>query len=330
MTSQIQPLVPIKLPVASFFPGAGKAQVYGYTMGHHLQDYVPKLEADYVYRREFVREYISWHNNPGELGFMIVGPTGSGKTTGVLAINHHLNVPTILVQCHRDMSLIELKGTMCFVTDKVSGQTVTKHVDGPLTMAFKYGMTLILDENNALDPGTNIGFNETVRGNTLFIEATGELVKRHPMFRIVCTGNDWGRGDAEARLAGINQQNSAYLNRWWKFKMDYPSAGEEKRILKMKAPHMPEALCDGMVDIAQAIRPTIRGVGENDKAAQLDIDFSTRTIIEWADKAFRFSGAKNPVQYALDIVLLRSCDPAEKEAIERTCRDTLGESYSRD
>jgi cobaltochelatase CobS len=320
-------LTPVKKPVAEFFPQAGNAQILGYMPNHPYQSFVPQGEAGYIHRREFIREYVSWHNQPGEMGLMIVGPTGSGKTTAVLAVNHRLNIPTILVACHRDMSLIELKGTMQFVTDPDTKQSITKFVYGPIAMAFKFGFTLILDENNLLDPGVNAGLNEVVRGKTMLIEQTGELIHRHPMFRIIATGNDWGRGDAEVRLAGINQQNSAFLNRWWKFQMSYPTPEEERAILLKKKPKLPTDLIDGMVDIAQTIRPTIRGVASDDTAAKLDVDFSTRTVIEWADKTLRFNKAPNPVQYALDITLLRSCDKAERETIERVCRDRLGDSY---
>jgi cobaltochelatase CobS len=326
MTNQ-QNFQPIHRSVSDFFPKANSAKVLGYNAGHEYQSYVPTEEPGYVHRHQFVREYVSWHNKPGELGMMIVGPTGSGKTTGLLSINHHLNIPTIIVSCHRDMSLIELKGTMQFVTDPQTQQSVTKYVYGPVAMAFKYGFSLVIDENNLLDPGVNAGLNEVIRGKTLFIEQTGELIDRHPMFRMIATGNDWGRGDAEIRLAGINQQNSAYLNRWWKFEMNYPSVEEEASILKNKQPNLPDQLKDGMVKIADMIRPSIRGVGKDDMAAQLDVDFSTRTLIEWADKTMRFNKASNPVQYALEIVLLRSCDKAERETIERTCKDVLGEAY---
>ena len=291
-----QNIQPTKIPVSNFYPPAQGQMAIGYQAGHAMQSYVPGAEQGYLFRREFVREYISWHNQPGELGMMIVGPTGSGKTTAVLAINHHLNIPTILVPCHRDMTLLELKGTMQFVTDPDTQQSITKLVYGPVAKAFKYGMTLILDENNLLDPGVNAGLNEIIRGNTLLIENTGEIIKRHPMFRIIATGNDWGRGDFEIRHAGIHQQNSAFLNRWWKFQMNYPGVDDEKEILSLKMPKLPEQIRNGMVDVAQAIRPIIRGVGDDAKAAQLDMDFSTRTLVEWADKTLRFHKAPKPGQ----------------------------------
>lgn len=313
--------------ISEFFPPAGDASILSYESGHDFEHLVPEEEAGYVLRHGFVREYSSWHNNPGEMGFMIVGPTGSGKTTAVLAINHHLNIPTIVVSCHRDMTLLELKGSMAFVTDETTNQTVTQFKLGTLAMAFKHGFAVIMDENNMLEPDVNAGINEIVRGKTMLIEQTGEVIKRHPMFRIIATGNDWGRGDAEMRLAGVKMQNSAYLNRWWKFNMPYPDASIEEAILEGKHPNLPDVVRKGMVSVASLIRQSILGIGDDTKA-NLDVDFSTRTLLEWADKSLRFAKAPNPLQYSLEIVLLRSCDATEREVIERACHDKLGESYA--
>ena len=327
MNAIANPTVPTatEVPMA-FFATKPDLTMLGYKPGHPLQRYVPAEEVGYIHRQDFIREYRSWHNNPGEFGMMIVGPTGSGKSTAVLAVNHHLNIPTILVSCHRDMSLLELKGTMQFVTDPDTKQTVTKHVLGPVALAFKFGFTLIMDEQNVLDPGVNAGLNETIRGNTMIIEATGEIIQRHPMFRYVATGNDWGRGDAEMRLAGINQQNAAYLNRFWKFEMSYPDADTELAILQAKYPKFPTDILQRMVAVANAVRPCIRGIGPAETAS-LDVDFSTRTLLFWVDVAQRFSQAPNPIAYALDVSLLRACNGIEREVIERACGDKLGDIF---
>jgi cobaltochelatase CobS len=324
-----QTFKPILRPVSEVLQGAGnKATVLGYEDGHAFMSFVPKPEVGYVHSRAFLREYLNWHNDPGEMGFMVVGPTGCGKSTAILAVNSHYNIPTLLVSCHRDMTINDLQGTMQFVTDKETKQSVTKFVLGPLARAFKYGFTVILDENNMLDPDVNAGLNEVVRGKTMLIEQTGELIHRHPMFRIIASANDWGRGDGEMRQAGQKLQNSAYLNRYWKFKMNYPIAEEEKKILESKLPDLPEDIRNGMVDVANMIRPTIRGVGDDPKMTKLDLDFSTRTVIEWADKTLRFGAvAPNPVKYALEIVLLRVATTVEKTTIERACRDKLGRLY---
>ena len=309
-----------------FIAGMKPLQMLGYKHGHEYQAAVPKADPSYILRKDFLREYRSWHNNCGEEGFMIVGPTGSGKSTAPLAINALLNIPTLLVPCHRDMTLLELKGNMQFVTDPMTNQTVTKYVLGPLARAFKYGLSIIMDEQNLLDPGVLTGFNEIIRGNTMLIEQTGEIIQRHPMFRYIATGNDWGRGDGEMRYAGINFQNTSNLQRFWKFSMGYPEAAVEEVILATKYPVLLEPIVKGMVSIANAVRSVTAGVG-NTKEASLEVDFSTRTLLSWADKTIRFQKAGNALALGLDICLLRACDEVERQAINQICKDKLGDAF---
>jgi cobaltochelatase CobS len=319
---------PIPLSVFYKHPGADKVTMLGYEKGHQFQKFVPEEEDGYVHVHDFIREYRSWHDNPGEMGFMIVGPTGCGKTTSVLAVNAKLNIPTLIVNCHGDMSMYELKGSMQFVTDPNSNQSVMKYKLGPLALAFKYGFTVVLDEFNLQDPDLNAGLNEIVRGKVLYIEQTGEIIKRHPMFRIIASGNDWGRGDGESRNVGMKMQNAAFLNRWWKFKATYPNSDVEEEILATKLPKLNKELIAGMVKVANFIRPAIRGVGNDEASTVLDVDFSTRTLIEWGDKSLRFYKTKNPLKNGLEIVLLRGCNRDECEVIERACLDVLGNDYN--
>jgi cobaltochelatase CobS len=314
---------PILNNVGTIFPEFNGMQIKGYEPGHKFQHYVPKEEEGYVFRRDFLREYISWHNSHADdMGFMIVGPAGSGKTSAVKAINHHFNIPTIHIGFHRDTSLLELKGGMQFATDPNTKQTVTRYVYGPLTMAFKYGFTLILGENNTADPAVNNGLNDIVRGNVLTIEATGETIKRHPDFRAIADGNGWGRGDDELRYAGTVQQNSAYLDRWWKHTMSYPEPEVEREIIKSQCPALNDILLEGIVRVTERIRPLIRGVSKDPKAS-LDIEFSTRMLVFWARIMQDFPTAPYPMKYALEIVLLRALNDTERQVIVKACADTL-------
>lgn len=307
-------------------PGFPSLAFLGYDEGHPCQDLVPEAEGNYQHRKDLIREYRSWHNDPGEFGFAVVGPTGSGKSTSILALNAMLNIPTLVVQCDRDTSS-ELKSTMQFAADPDSGQTTSMIVLGSVARAFKYGFTVILEEAMYMDPGVLGGLNETVRGKTMIIEATGEVIKRHPMFRLVMTGNDWGRGDGALRLAGLQQQNAAFLNRFWKFGLGYPEATTETEIIKAKVPSLPDRVVELMVEVASRLREVIVGVAADSARATLDVDFSTRTLLLWAEATRRMNGAPHPVQYGLEIACLRSCDPQEKEIIERCCRDVMGDAY---
>ena len=300
----------------------------GYQQNHALQKDVPQKIEGYVFDRRFLREYRSWHNSPGERGFFIVGPTGCGKTTTIEAVNALINIPTLKVSCHPSMDVLDLKGQLIFKQIEGTPFPVSEYVYGPLARAFKYGYTLIMDENNLLQAGVNAGLNEVIRGDRLLIEQTGEVIHRHPMFRYIATGNDWGRGLGETRFGGLQEQNAAFLNRFWKFQVGYPTPEVEAQIIANRYPVLTKDISESMIKVANFIRPMICGVGDEGKAT-LEIDFSTRTLLDWVDTTLRFQGSENPLQYALEIVLLAMLSKNEKEIVERACQDIFGELYSK-
>jgi cobaltochelatase CobS len=221
------------------------------------------------------------------------------------------------------MDLLDLMGSMNLTSVEGVHLPVSKHCYGPVSQAFKFGYTLIMDEQNLLDPGVACALNEVVRGDTLLIEATGEVIHRHPMFRYAATSNDWGRGHGETRFAGTNDQNAAFLNRFWKFAAGYPTQETEVKIITSKVPAIPEQMASAMVKVANFIRPQISGVGDG---GSLDFDFSTRTLLQWSDMTVRFTNPENPkpALYALEITLLNMLDNEEKEVVIRACKDCFG------
>ena len=113
---------------------------------------------------------------------------------------------------------------------------------------------------------------------------------------------------------------------------NYPSVDEEVAILNAKFPGSPDSvkgIFEGMASVASRLRQVIVGVAKGDDAdrATLDVDFSTRTLLNWADGMMRFAKAGNPVQYGLEIALLRSCSASEKQVIERACMDVMCNMY---
>lgn len=48
--------------------------------------YIPSVMAGFVHRREFLREVLAFLNSPDGDALFVTGPTGSGKTSGILQI----------------------------------------------------------------------------------------------------------------------------------------------------------------------------------------------------------------------------------------------------
>ncbi|MFB6262835.1 MAG: AAA family ATPase, partial [Bradymonadaceae bacterium] len=75
-----------------------------------------------------------------QLGVLLKGPTGCGKTRFVEHMAWRLERPLVTVACHDDLSATDLTGRYLVQ----SGDTVWR--DGPLTRAVRHGAICYLDE----------------------------------------------------------------------------------------------------------------------------------------------------------------------------------------
>lgn len=300
--------------------------VKGYPKGHKYMKYVPKKEEDQVLEKVFLIKYMSFHNNPGDWGFAVVGPTGCGKTTSIREVNHHLNIPTLTYTGDEETERSDLVGQMKLLTNPKTGQAETRFQFGILLKAYKLGFTFILEEFNLVPQETLKSLNELIRSDQYIVPETGELVKKNPMFRMVIVGNDWGRGFGNLREAG-GSVSSSFLDRFMKHNMGYLSAEEETEIVARKLPNQGVVVAEKMVEVANIIRPMLVGIGKDESEASLDLDFSTRTLVGWADMLNRFSNADNPIKVALETILLESCAEHEKIVIHEIARNVFGSSY---
>lgn len=86
---------------------------------------------------------------------------------------------------------------------------------GPLAAAMRFGHVLVLNEVDLADAGELAGLNDVLEGRPLVLaENAGEIIRPHPMFRVICTANSCGNGDDSGRYAGVQQQNLAFLDRF--------------------------------------------------------------------------------------------------------------------
>jgi cobaltochelatase CobS len=87
-----------------------------------------------------------------------------------------------------------------------------------------------------------------------------------------------GRGDESGLYTGTNVLNASHLDRWnVVYSVGYPEPGQEAAIVREKAPELPPALVEGMVNLARDVR---KAVAEE----QLYTTFSTRRLLAFARK----------------------------------------------
>lgn len=263
--------------------------------------HTPVLEPDYLFHHA-MRELVVWFMTPSD-PLYVFGPTGSGKSSLIRQVAAKLNYPVFDITGHGRLEFSDLTGHLTVENGSMRFQ------HGPLALAMKYGGLFLLNEIDLLDPSTAAGLNGVLDGAPLCLpENGGEIITPHPMFRFVATANTNGGSDESGLYQGTLRQNLAFMDRFWLCEIGYPDADAETKLLERLAPALPETLRRGMVDFANEIRRLFMGEGDSQQPGEsIEITFSTRTLIRWADLTQRFQPLARqgvqPVIHALDRAL---------------------------
>ena len=114
-------------------------------------------------------------------------------------------------------------------------------------------------------------------------------------------------GDSTDMYQGVQRQNAAFLDRFTLCEMGYPDGAIEQNLLRRRFPTLPEDLCDKMVEYANEVRRLFMGEATDTLANTIEITFSTRSLLRWADLTKRFQPLARqgiqPIAYALDRAL---------------------------
>src|SRR5690554_4867967 len=208
-----------------------KLTVEGFADGGH-----PKIpvKREYVFRREPLRDVLAFLSHPHGDGLYVTGPTGSGKTSLITQVAARLNWPVHAVTCHGRLELGDLIGQFTLINGSM------QFVHGPLSQSVRDGHVLILNEIDLMDPSELAGLNDIVEGQPLVIPQNGgEVIRPHPKFRLIATGNSAGSGDRNGLYQGVLRQNLAFMDRFRILEIGYPEPELEDTVLAKTVPAMP-------------------------------------------------------------------------------------------
>ena len=282
---------------------------------------VPVAHENYVFRREVLRDLLGFLRKPNSDALFITGPTGSGKTSAVLETCARLNWPVQSRTLNARFEFAQLTGHFTFVAAAAGEAPQMRFQYGPLAVAMKHGHVLVLNEIDLADAGELAGLNDILEGRPLVLaENAGEIIRPHPMFRVICTANSCGNGDNSGRYAGVQQQNLAFLDRFRFLEVPYQDASVEEELLTKLAPAMKPVL-GGMVQLANEVRKLFT-------EGRLSLTLSTRTLVRWAQIAQDFRNSPNSLEYGLQRALLIRAEPEESQAIVGLCRTVFGDAWS--
>jgi len=192
------------------------------------------------------------------LPVMVKGPTGCGKSRFVEHMAWKLGKPLITVSCNEDITAADLVGR--YLLD----ENGTKWVDGPLTLAARYGAICYLDEIVEARQDTMVVIHAlTDHRRELPLDKKGELVKAHPDFQLVISYNP----GYQSMMKDLKQSTK---QRFCAMDFDYPEKEKETEIL-MKEAGIDQEMASKLVEIGEAAR-NLKGHG-------LDEGISTRLMV---------------------------------------------------
>lgn len=273
----------------------------------YLRGMIPPIDPLYQFRREIIRDIYYWWTS-GEDVLLLWGPTGAGKTSAFEQWCAHLGVPMFGLKGHRDFREHEAFGHM----DLVAGNT--EFVPGSMTLAAQYGLPVIFNEYDRIQPGKAIVFNDVFEGRAFPVPGNhSQVVVPQPGFRPVITANTNLVEDPSGNYATAASHDISLLERLYGVQVGYPEreteasmlvkvlAGFDDQLLsywfdqegikvstttgiKTGAAISRDEFINGLIDVAHKIRAQSKDGGSTSDAA-LERTMSTRILRKWAKHA---------------------------------------------
>ncbi len=188
--------------------------------------------------KEKVKRWLSLH-----YPVHLIGPTGCGKTILALQVAKELGRPVVWINGDESITTTDLIGGYSqvettsirdkYVHNVFKDKDILKAdwVDNPLTLACKYGYTLIYNEfSRSKAAANNVLLSIFSEGVLELPTQFGEerYIKVHPDFRVLFTSNS-------LEYAGVHRAQDALLDRMVGIFMDYYDEETETKIIASQA-----------------------------------------------------------------------------------------------
>ena len=271
-----------------------------------LRAAIPPIDPYYQFRKDLVRDIRYWWlTGEGDV-LLLWGPTGSGKTSVFEQWCARLGIPLFMAKGHRRFEPMEAFGQF------VGGENgTTPWVDGPVTLAARYGLPCIINEYDRIAADRTIVFNDVFEGRSFPIPGkSGEVVTPQPGFRVAITANTNLVEDLSGNYGTANTHDISILERIVALHVGYPSDDTEAKLLEKELEQFSDDLLSywfdqegikistpqgmkegsainrgefiqGLLEVAKKIRAQSKDGGNTSDSA-LERTMSTRILRKWA------------------------------------------------
>lgn len=275
---------------------------------HEQQEMVPPVSDNYVYDIDELKNVILGLelNIPA----YIWGHKGSGKTELCEQTAARTNRPLIRVQHTINTEESHIVGQW---TAKAGS---TEFQLGPLPLAMLNGWTYLADEYDFGLPSVLAVYQSVLEGKSLVIKEAPpqfRIIKPHPQFRFMATGNTNGSGDETGLYQGTMIQNAANFDRFGiVIRKNYMSEKAESQILQNHC-KLVAADADKMVAFATLIRTAYDG-------AKISDTISPRALIN----ASRIGVMRGSFRQGLNLSFINKLSKIDREVSDGLAQRIFG------
>ena len=306
-------------------PAHIQVAVHEGNLGHA---YVPEANEDYVFSLDFLRAALPYFHERQSFALSVMGPHGAGKTSAVVEYLARAKWPVVQTVAKRRGEFRDFLGYR-----HLAGGA-TSWVDGPLTLAYRHGMVLLVNEWNRMDPSELFSFNQVLDGAPLVLEENdNQVVHRHPFFRLVFTGNGGSLGDDTGLYAGVEAQDVSLVDRLLTVVVDYPAPDVELAILekiedrraRSGGNRIATQVLLKMIEVANDVRAQF--IGKDPVNGTLSVVVSTRTLLRWAHVCTWYPNRKDRLRASLHLALLNGLPAEQASTIAELAKDRFGDLW---
>lgn len=214
---------------------------------------------------------------------LLTGPTGTGKTSSIVAFAAECCIPVWITSAYRRMEHTDFIGSASLRADPKTGANITEYNPTQLVNSLWHGGIAVVDEAFRSPCLMTIQSLLEDKHTLVLADADGlaeneRVLQAKPgLWWIMLTDNTTGTGDTTGAYNAEVQDLSTLDRITSTINVPYPSATIEAEIIRKAYPDVTSSVATGMVRVATEVRKA------HQRAAMMQT-MSMRALLSWASK----------------------------------------------